>query len=127
MATYTGTQWIELIVLGGLAGALGQGARCIIGLKKLGDQATAEGKTREELFDAARLVTSFLIGFVAGAFAAIFASPDLAKIQIEQFLAFASAGYAGADAIEAVISRIEPNSAAKDSTGTDSSKSDYLG
>ena len=127
MAVYTGNEWIELIILGGLAGALGQGARCIIGLKKLGDQVATEGKTRDELFDAARLITSFMIGFVAGAFTAIFASPDLAKIQAEQFLAFATAGYAGADAIEALISRINSSGTAENGSNADSSKSEYLG
>lgn len=124
---YTGSEWIELIFLGGLAGALGQGARCIVGLKKLGDQAAAEGKTRDELFDTARLITSFIIGFVAGAFTAIFASPDLAKIQIEQFLTFAIAGYAGADAIEAVISRLDSSSSVGNESSAVSNKSDYLG
>ncbi|NDO83246.1 hypothetical protein CJP72_21500 [Citrobacter sp. NCU1] len=123
MIIYTGVEWIEIIFLGGLSGALGQGARCIVGLKKLGKQAMSEGRPRTDLFDMARLLTSFLIGFIAGSFTAILASPELDKIQIEQLLAFASAGYAGTDAIEAFISHIEPNN----SENITSTNKDYLG
>ncbi|HMN86215.1 MAG TPA: hypothetical protein PKA74_09550, partial [Bauldia sp.] len=63
--------WIEVLVLGGLAGALGQTARTVVGLKKLNDVANAEKVDPKDLFVASRLFISLTIGFVAGALAAI--------------------------------------------------------
>lgn len=112
MAKLDASQWILLMILGGLAGALGQSARVVIGLKKLDDSATAIGKDRDFLFRAYRLVGSVIIGFTAGALAALLAKPDPTDVHLEQLLAFAAAGYAGSDFIEGIISRVSPAAAA---------------
>jgi hypothetical protein len=38
------TDWINVLLLGGMLGALGQGVRAVIGLKKVNDQAALEGR-----------------------------------------------------------------------------------
>ena len=38
------TEWINLLLLGGMLGALGQGVRAVVGLKKLNDQAALDGR-----------------------------------------------------------------------------------
>lgn len=111
MTNLDAAQWILIIILGGLAGALGQSTRVVIGLKKLDDQAAAEGKTREDLFKSSRIMISLVIGFTAGALAALLARIDPKSIQVEQLLAFAAAGYTGADFIEGVMNRITPSTA----------------
>jgi hypothetical protein len=117
-------QWLEIVILGILLGALGQGARTIVGLKKLYDYSD-DTSSMSVLVDGVRLLISFGIGGVAGAFAAINLVTDLTKIPAEQLFAIAAAGYAGADFIEGFITRISgkqttaatvSNSATKDSS-----------
>lgn len=112
MMTSTALDWIVLIMLGGLTGALGQSARVLVGFKKLDDQAALEGKDRTQLMSTSRLVVSIGIGFTAGALAALFAKPNPASINLDQLLAFAAAGYAGADFIEGVMTRVVPSAPA---------------
>src|SRR5215813_9570125 len=54
------------ILLAGLMGMLGQGVRAIIGLKTMVDDANAQGVSSADLFRAARLLVSLMIGFIAG-------------------------------------------------------------
>ena len=105
-------RWLLLIALGGLAGTLGQVGRVIVGLKKLGEEAAAAGKACSDLVEPSRLLVSLVIGFTAGALAALLAK-DVTdpNISLEQILAFAGAGYAGADFIEGAVSRTVPSSA----------------
>lgn len=99
-------QWLEVVSLGIVLGALGQGARTIVGLKKLNDYSDDRGSTAA-LIDGVRLLISFGIGGVAGAFAAITLITDISKsVPTEQLFAIAAAGYAGADFIEGFITRI---------------------
>ena len=104
----TAAEWIQLMFLGGLAGTLGQGTRVVVGMKKLDAEAVAAGKERKDLMEVSRLLISIAIGFIAGALAALLTDVDLSKIQVEQILAFAAAGYAGADFIEGAMSRFVP-------------------
>lgn len=105
-------RWIVLIALGGLAGALGQLGRVIVGLKKLAEEAAATGKSYDELVEPARLTMSIAIGFTAGALAALLAKDATdPTITFEQVLAFAGAGYAGADFIEGAMRSVVPSSA----------------
>jgi hypothetical protein len=109
----TGIQWLEVVSLGILLGALGQGARAIVGLKKLSDYSDDKNPL-STLIDGVRLLISFGIGGVAGAFGAITLITDLSKVPSEQLFAIAAAGYAGADLIEGFITRIsggQPNAA----------------
>jgi hypothetical protein len=102
-------EWLQLLAFGGLAGALGQGARTVIGFKKLNDATSGGGdKTVGDLIEPQRLIVPLVIGFIAGALAAATTVQDLGKISLQQVLALAAAGYAGADFLEGIISRIKP-------------------
>jgi hypothetical protein len=108
MEGLSATQWIEIMVLGGLAGALGQTLRVVVGIKKTNDTAQAENRDLNSLIQPSKLVVSLIIGFAAGAFAAVANDPAAANFSAEKILAFAAAGYAGADFIEGFMSRVVP-------------------
>lgn len=102
--------WIHVLILGGIAGALGQGARVIIGLKKVNDQASVDNSATRDLIEASRLMVSLLIGFVAGALAAIAMGVQADQaVQSQQLLGLLAAGYTGADFIEGLMSRAVPS------------------
>jgi hypothetical protein len=94
---------ITVLLLGGLLGLFGQGARAVVGLKTLADYANAPNPTQNDVFNAARLTVSLIIGFLAGVAAAL--TCVLAKVQFtdigDHLLQFAAAGYVGTDVIEA--------------------------
>ena len=120
-------QWIVLIVLGGLAGALGQLGRAIVGLKKAADEAASTDKSYSDVFEPGRLVMSIAIGFTAGALAALLAKDvNDPKISFEQVLAFAGAGYAGADFIEGAMHNISA-SATTTAAGGSAGGDGYVG
>ena len=100
--------WLLLTLLGGLAGAVGQAARMIVGIKKVNDRAVAQDAEVSALIEPARLFVSLTIGFVAGALAAIVMNLDLANVTKEQVLELAAAGYAGSDFVEGIINRAVP-------------------
>ncbi|MGH6871962.1 MAG: hypothetical protein ACREHE_10705 [Rhizomicrobium sp.] len=101
--------WLQLILLAGLAGAVGQCARIIIGIKKVNDQAAATNQPLSDLVDLSRLVISLLIGFVAGVLAVlVMPNVNIHAMTAATILAFAAAGYTGADFIEGIMSRYEP-------------------
>ncbi|HEX3675047.1 MAG TPA: hypothetical protein VHU87_12300 [Rhizomicrobium sp.] len=102
------TDWLELILLAGLAGAVGQCARIIVGIKKVNDMASATNQPIGDLFQLSRLVISLLIGFVAGVLAVLVMSPNIHAITASTIMALAAAGYTGADFIEGIMSRYEP-------------------
>jgi hypothetical protein len=62
---------LEVLLLSGVMGLLGQGARTVIGLKSMTDDAKALNVTPNDLFQAARLLTSLMIGFLVGVAAAL--------------------------------------------------------
>ena len=98
---------ILYIVLGVLLGAVGQGARAVIGIKKAADEAAADGKTRvDEWFDVKRFLFSLIIGAIAGCLAAILLLE--APVNQELMLGLVAAGYAGTDFIEGLISKYTP-------------------
>lgn len=103
-------QWLTLIILGGILGAAGQGARVIVGLKKVNDEAAAKNTTMSQLIEPSRLLVSLLIGFVAGVLAAVVMHDDKSpNPTASALLAFAAAGYAGTDFIEGIMSRFLPS------------------
>jgi hypothetical protein len=106
-------QWLQLLGLGGMAGALGQGARTIIGLKKLSDAANSANVPTGDLVAVHKLVISLAIGFVAGALASIGIIENPRVVTAQQIFALAAAGYAGADFIEGLISRVSGTTQAK--------------
>jgi hypothetical protein len=97
---------IQFLLLGGLLGLFGQGARAVIGLKTLTDYANGPAP-RSDVFDAARLIISLVIGFLAGIAAALtyyaIVRGAAVNLGLEQLLGFAGAGYIGTDVIESFI------------------------
>jgi hypothetical protein len=116
---FTAAEWLQLLMLGGLVGAVGQGARVVVGLKKVWDEASAAGQSCHEYVVTSRLVLSLALGSIAGALAAALVGVDLSQVSLPQILALAAAGYAGADFIEGAMSRFVPkvSSGAKEATG----------
>src|ERR1700728_5194897 len=57
---------LELLIIGALLGGFGQGLRAVVGLKGVSDEAKAQGLSFYDLFEAARLLTSLLIGGFVG-------------------------------------------------------------
>ena len=91
------------LMVGGLMGLVGQGARAAIGLKKMNDLAGDQELGWSDVFVASRLIVSLVIGFLAGVVAAITIGIDNISSAFTQdiLIKLAAAGYAGTDAIEA--------------------------
>jgi Transglycosylase SLT domain len=91
------------LIIGGLMGLVGQGARVALGLKKMNDLANDQDLGWNDVFVASRLVVSLIIGFIAGVIAAI--SLGIENISTaftpDMLTKLAAAGYIGTDAIEA--------------------------
>ena len=104
------TDWVLTIILGGILGMIGQGIRVVAGLKKVNDQASAEGKSFGSLFQSSTLALSLLIGFIAGALAIIgvTGSLEVAKPSKELIVTIIGAGYAGTDFIEGFVKKSLP-------------------
>ncbi|MGI8569778.1 MAG: hypothetical protein ACR2KT_12270 [Methylocella sp.] len=56
---------LDLLLLSGLMGMVGQGARTVVGLKKLSDQSNT-APSQADSFAASRLFIGLMIGFIAG-------------------------------------------------------------
>ena len=104
---------LATLILGGFLGLLGQGARAIVGLKGLQDQVDNPDASRKDVFSAARLLMSLMIGFLAGLAATL--AMGIGKLlhdptNIDVLLGIAGAGYVGTDFIEGFMSRFVPTS-----------------
>ena len=97
--------WLQIIGLGGAMGALGQGIRAIVGIKKLNDAASGTTASTGDLIQPSRIWISFGIGFIAGALAAVSLITDLAHVSAQQIFMLMAAGYSGADFVEGFMSR----------------------
>ena len=100
------TQTLILLLVSGIMGMIGQGARTIVGLKKLSDRSqTAAGEA--ETFSASRLAVGLMIGFVAGVVGGmtpkVFNAPT---INSDVLFYLASIGYMGVDVIEGFANTI---------------------
>lgn len=125
-------QYIELILLGGLLGLLGQVVRVTVGLKKAHDTASEKGQPLSDVFQGGSLVISLLIGFTAGAIA-IFVVDNVqllttakAEVDVEQLssqkellFGLMAAGYAGTDFIEGFAKRLLPGRSTKPGVGSE--------
>ncbi len=101
---------ILYIVLGIILGAVGQGARAIIGVKKAADEAAAKCQTKvDDWFDVKRLMFSLIVGGIAGCLAAIVLIES--PVNKELLLGLVAAGYAGTDFIEGLMSKYTPPAA----------------
>jgi hypothetical protein len=111
MDGYPVAAWFNLLAFAALIGAGGQGARVIVGIKKLNDAAsaqTAAGVETGDLLVASKLLVSLAIGAIAGGIAAATTMVPGASLTGEHIAGLAAAGYAGADFIEGFISRASP-------------------
>jgi hypothetical protein len=105
--------WTALgyILLGGLLGAIGQGIRVVVGLKKQMDESSKSSdgsdgaqskKDWQQWFDPQQLLVSLAIAFVVGGIAGTLASlqsfgQDVTK---EYMISIITVGYAGTDFVE---------------------------
>ncbi|MEI9886164.1 MAG: hypothetical protein WDN08_06610 [Rhizomicrobium sp.] len=107
-AVWTAFDWLQVLGLGAAAGAIGQGIRTVVGLKKVNDSAGGSSKTVADMIEPSRLVVSLAIGAIAGALAGTTIIKNLCGITPDNFFAIVAAGYAGADFIEGFMSRVVP-------------------
>jgi hypothetical protein len=103
-----GNELLQLIAIGAIAGAFGQGLRAIVGIKKASDEAAAQGTSlRAEGLDVGRLVFSLFIGAIAGGvgiFTITGFKPGATQvITPEIFFGVIGIGYAGTDFIEGFV------------------------
>ena len=92
---------LNYLILGALLGAAGQGARVIVGLKKLYD---TQGFKSD--FSGVQLIISLVIGAVAG----VLGTLTLMGQPVDQkfLLGLIAFGYAGADFIEGFMQTVLP-------------------
>jgi len=109
-------QWLMIILLGGVMGTIGQGIRTVVGIKKLNENMAQAGKSLREGFEGATLVVSLLIGFIAGALAAIMLVGD-DTVERDLLMGLLAAGYAGTDFIEGFARRYLPGGQASTAGG----------
>lgn len=102
------SQWLMVLGLGSVAGAGGQLARVVVGLKKANDAAANDGLALADVFSTAKLSVSILLGAVAGGFVAIEVVPSDMNVSNAQILSLIAAGYAGSDFIEGFMNRYLP-------------------
>jgi len=97
-------QALTFIGLGAIVGALGQGARAAVGIKKELDSR------QSQWFNGRELGISFLLGAVAGGVAALAQYGPNVEVTKEMLLGFAAAGYAGADFVAGMMQKWVPGS-----------------
>ncbi|PWK77833.1 hypothetical protein LX99_02718 [Mucilaginibacter oryzae] len=103
---------VNPLLLGGLLGLTGQSIRVIVGLKKTFDVSQQQNTRFKDSFEAAQLLISLLIGFVAGLLG-ILAQLDFTKDFVwtkDITIEIIAIGYAGADFIEGFIKKFLPSS-----------------
>lgn len=98
---------LTILVLGGVAGMVGQGIRAVIGLKKAG-YLQLETMDNAKVFNASYLILTLMIGFIAGVISIIIAGLDnfVNNIETDKLLAIVAAGYSGVDLIEGSFNSI---------------------
>lgn len=112
-----GSEFLQLIFIGVIAGIVGQGLRIIVGLKKASDLAVASGSQLSKDFDVSRLFLSLFIGATAGCIGILtitgFNDSGFANIEVEMFFGVVGIGYAGTDFIEGFVRTKIPTYALK--------------
>ena len=114
--------WINLILLGALLGAVGQGARAVVGWKKVFDEARMTDTTAADMFQPGRLVASLIVGAIAGTLAALTLVDNPTSKTIgsnatefkQLLLSLVAIGYAGTDFIEGFVRNSSASAAAGD-------------
>jgi hypothetical protein len=119
------TSVLNLVSLGSILGAIGQGARMIVGIKKTFDEANAQNTSFDAVFDVKQLVVSLIIGAIAGGLASLALLSDPGQLSKESIFALIAAGYAGADFIEGFMRNEETlTKAAADKAAGDKAAAD---
>ncbi len=90
---------LEFIILGIILGIAGQGARAVVGMKKQYDKGS------RNWFKGWLLITTLMIGGVAGVFGAITLLDNREAIDRQTLLTLITIGYAGTDFIEGFIKK----------------------
>jgi hypothetical protein len=98
---------LVIILIGAILGAVGQGIRMIIGLKKTYDEALKTQTAPADLLVYEQLALSIFIAFGVGAIAGVLAVVTTDNIQFTKstILAFIGSGYAGTDFIEGFMKK----------------------
>lgn len=104
--TLDAATWMQLLGLGAMMGALGQAIRAIVGLKKVNDAVSNTTAKVSDVIEPSRMVTSLVIGAIAGSLASVSLIGDIHAITSAQIVALLGAGYSGADFIEGFMSRV---------------------
>ncbi|MFC4160545.1 hypothetical protein [Chitinimonas lacunae] len=111
--------WLTPLLLAGLLGMVGQGIRVVMGLKKLHDLAQLQQQKVSDMMSGQRVWLSLLIGFIAGVLGFLAMGLNPATVLDQQhLLTLITVGYAGTDAIEAVMSKAQPAWLARQDDGT---------
>jgi hypothetical protein len=96
-------------------GMLGQGARAVIGLKGMSTDARTLNLNPNDVFEAGRLITSIIIGFLVGLAAALVTlksgDATIAVPGWTTLLGWVASGYAGTDFLEGFIAQYLPQGA----------------
>ena len=101
--------WLVLLTLGAFMGAAGQGARMMIGIKKMSDEAAATASSVRAMIVPSQLVTSLIIGAIAGVIGVVSMQLSGAdKLEVKELVTLLFIGYSGADFIEGFIRREAP-------------------
>lgn len=102
---FSAAELLGVLIVSGLLGMVGQGARTVAGLKKMNDLANASAVSQRDLFVASRLIVGMIVGFIAGVAAALTLGVDkLLKFDaanVQLLMGIAASGYIGADFVEA--------------------------
>jgi putative chitinase len=101
---------VTVLLAGGLMGAIGQGMRSAMGLKKLRDKSGSSDAQFSQEFSASRFLTSIFIGATVGALTAFLISDEQMKLVLTKqvLIGLMAAGYAGTDTIEGLASKVLP-------------------
>jgi hypothetical protein len=105
------------VLLGAVLGAIGQGIRIFIGLKKQSDAAADAGKKLEDVFSFKQLNVSIIIALVLGAIAGILGVilNGTATLDKNYMITIIILGYAGTDFVEGFIkTKMSPANIIKD-------------
>lgn len=102
----TVADWVQVIAFGALLGAAGQIVRVVAGLKKLNEEASRKNVEAAKLFSTSQFVFSILIGAVAGLLGALSLGVNPKElITTDKVISLLGVGYAGADFIEAFMTK----------------------
>jgi len=108
---------VNLLMLGGISGVVGQALRIIVGLKKLNynnSVAVTTGAAQQD-FSWARMLLSVFIGFITGLLGMLvkYFTADNNNVNVgpELIVAITAVGYSGVDFLEGVFNAYLPKHA----------------